>query len=26
MCPAHNQLLAEKAFGKAFMARKREQG
>jgi len=26
MCPAHNQLLAEQAFGKAFMARKREQG
>jgi 5-methylcytosine-specific restriction endonuclease McrA len=26
MCPAHNQLLAEQAFGKAFMERKREQG
>jgi 5-methylcytosine-specific restriction endonuclease McrA len=26
ICPAHNQLLAEQAFGKAFMARKREQG
>jgi 5-methylcytosine-specific restriction endonuclease McrA len=26
MCPAHNQLLAEQAFGKAFMARKRKQG
>jgi 5-methylcytosine-specific restriction endonuclease McrA len=26
MCPAHNQLLAEQALGKAFMARKRKQG
>jgi 5-methylcytosine-specific restriction endonuclease McrA len=25
MCPAHNQLLAEQAFGKAFMERKRTQ-
>jgi 5-methylcytosine-specific restriction endonuclease McrA len=26
MCPAHNQLLAERALGKAFMERKRKQG
>jgi 5-methylcytosine-specific restriction endonuclease McrA len=26
MCPAHNQLLAERALGKAFMERKRTQG
>ena len=26
MCPAHNQLLAERALGKGFMARKRKQG
>ena len=26
MCPAHNQLLAEQALGKAFMEQKRKQG